>query len=494
MKLVQYLILCLLLSACSGSFLELYPETDLNEGNFYQSEEEYVLLANGCYIPLRNMERNIHWIIAEMVSDNTSYQNPSDGGNHLRSAIDEFRVEANNTIYSNFWVISYDGISRCNKLLAELENSTVRWSSDELRNRTEGEALFLRALYYFNLVRQFGGVPLVLTPITSREAVGIKRSSEEAVLDQIQADLLAAVTAFSNASGVHEDGRAGEGAARSLLGKLYLTRGNFPAAEKQLETVIGSGDYLLLPNYADLFNPSSKDFKETIFSVQYSETSAELANRFIFMFAPWTSRGEVTQRPSVNIRNSGSGWNQPTQDLIDAFEPGDARYAVSIGYWTGPDWDGQTRTIPYCAKYKPPVSAPDDRAGDNFPILRYSDVLLMYAEALNAQGRTSDAIPYVYQVRSRANLTDPVTGYNQASLAELIAAERQREFCFENQRWYDLKRTGKALEVMAPHGVLEKSLRPYLPATSFQLEEYMLRAPIPVEQILVNQLEQNDGY
>src|SRR3546814_9269949 len=119
----------------------------------------------------------------------------------------------------------------------------------------------------------------------------------------------------------------------------------------------------------------------------------------------------------------------------------------------------QTCALPiYCAKFKPPVSAPDDRCGDNFPILRYSDVLLMYAEALNAQGRTSDAIPYLYQVRERANLTDPLTGYNQETLADLIAQERQREFCFENQRWYELKRTGKAMEVLKPNDIREKTL------------------------------------
>src|SRR3546814_10860296 len=132
----------------------------------------------------------------------------------LRSEIHEFRVESSNAFYSNFWVSSYDGISRCNKLLAELEHSTVQWSNEALKHRSEGEASFLRALYYFNLVRQFGGVPLVTAPITSREAGAIKRSPEADIFDQIESDLLAAVAAFSNASGVHEDGRAGEGDAR----------------------------------------------------------------------------------------------------------------------------------------------------------------------------------------------------------------------------------------------------------------------------------------
>src|SRR3546814_16483094 len=118
----------------------------------------------------------------------------------------------------------------------------------------------------------------------------------------------------------------------------------------------------------------------------------------------------------------------------------------------------QTCALPiYCAKFKPPVSAPDDRCGDNFPILRYSDVLLMYAEALTAQGRTSDAIPYLYQVRERANLTDPLTGYNKETLADLIAQAPQREFCFDNQRGYKLKRTVTALDRLKHHDIRNKT-------------------------------------
>lgn len=120
-----------------------------------------------------------------------------------------------------------------------------------------------------------------------------------------------------------------------------------------------------------------------------------------------------------------AGWNQPTEDLINAFEPGDKRKEVSIHFWNGEDWDGVVRDIPYPGKYKAPVSAPDDRSGDNLPIIRYADVLLMYAEVLNELGRTGEAIPYVEQVRARAGLTNPLTDYNKAALEELIAKERQ---------------------------------------------------------------------
>ncbi|CAN5920074.1 RagB/SusD family nutrient uptake outer membrane protein [soil metagenome] len=490
-RIICLLSLCIL-SACSDEFLELYPKATLNEGNFYQSETEYILLANGCYVPMRNYEKDLHWVIAELPSDNASFQFNTATGEPTRGVIDQFILASNNVAFANFWNQSYNGIARCNKLLNEIDRPEVTWAKESFKDRCAGEALFLRSLYYFNLVRQFGGVPLVLTPITSQEAVGIKRSTAEEVYVSIVDDLNRAITHFSKAKDVEETGRANEGAANALLGKVYLTLHKYPEAEAALKPVIQSGRYQLLPNYTDVFNPAKKDFTETIFAIQYSENSVELSNRFAFWFAPWNSGGAVTKRPNINI--IGSGWNQPTVDLINAFEPGDKRKDVSIKFWTGTDFDGQVRPIPYAAKYQPPLAAPDDRSGDNLPILRYSDVLLMYAEVLNEQGRTGEALPFVQQVRNRAGLSNPLTGYGKPALEDLIAKERQVEFCFENQRWYDLKRTGKALEVMTAHGAREIARKPFLYAAAYELNPNKLLAPIPQEQVAVNKIEQNPGY
>ena len=490
MKLRFIFFLPFLLSACSERFLELYPEDSLNEGNFYQSDVEITLLVNGCYIPMREYEKNWHWILAELPSDNSSFQNNIRTGEAIRGVIDQFIQTSGNQAYTNFWNLSYNGITRCNKVLSELDNPAIHWSDERLRERAAGEALFLRALYYFNLVRQFGGVPLVLAPITSQEATGYKRVSEQDIYNHILEDLQASASHFASAEAIHENGRAGKYAALGLLGKVFLTLGRYQEAETILKQVIDSGKHSLRENYADLFTPNAKDYTETIFAVQYSEVSAELANSFIFTFAPHTSGGAVTGRPNIAI--TAAGWNQPTQDLIDAFEAGDQRKAVSIGSWTGEDWDGQTRPIPYCAKYKPPISAPDARCGDNFPVIRYADILLMYAEVLNEQGKPADALPYITAVRKRAGLT--TTGGDQATLRQLIQDERQREFCFENQRWYDLKRTGKAVEVMTAHGLREKAVKPFLYPEAYNQVAAKLLAPIPANEVLINKLEQNPGY
>lgn len=502
MKIIIVIILSFgILAGCSKDFLERRPKTTLDETLFYKSEADFILLANSCYLPLREYAKDSWWILAEEPSDNAGFQYSLTESVGIRSGgvADMWLAAQGDPEYQNFWNQSYAGITSCNNLLSRIDNPDITWSKSSYKERCYGEALFLRALYYFNLVRTYGGVPIVLKFITSSEAVAIKRSTEAEVYNLIVDDLKLAVSHLSMASDVKENGRVNESAANSLLGKVYLTLHQYAEAETLLKAVINSGNYALLPNYADVFNPAKKDFKETVFAVQYSEVNEVVSNRFIFRFAPHTSLGYVTHRPNIGIATGTftGGWNQPTDDLINAFEPGDMRKAVSIGYWTGPDWDGIVRAIPYCTKFKPPISAASNVCGDNFPVIRYSDVLLMYAEALNEQGRTSEALPYVQQVRNRVGLTDPLTGYDKQTLEALIAKERQVEFCFENQRFYDLKRTGKAIEIMTAHGAREKTTKPWINAyfpKAFDIQSYKLLAPIPVNEININKLEQNPGY
>lgn len=495
MKHIYIIILIGLCFGCSSGFLEIYPETTLNEGNFYKSENEYILLTNGCYVPMRNYYKEAFWVLSEIPSDNSSFQYcPHDGGGLERRNADLFQVTANDGYNTSFWNTSYDGITRCNKLIYEILKSDASiWKTGGYKERCLGEGYFLRALYYFNLVRQFGGVPLVVEPISSQDAVNIKRSEESVIYDQIILDLNQSVALFEIAKDKEETGRANHAASLTLLGKVYLTLQRYKETETVLQKVLDMKKYSLLPNYSDLFNPSNKDYIETIYAIQYSENNKDLSNQFCFFFAPWGSKGDITHRPNININNGHHGWNQPTTDLIEAFEVGDKRKDASIGYWYGKDWDGIERNIPYCCKFKSPVTASDNRCSDNFPVLRYADVLLMLAEALNEQGETAKAIPFVEQVRNRAEIDMP-KDLNKAKLSELIEKERRVEFCFENQRWYDLKRTGKALEVLKAHGAREKSMKPYLSANTYLLEEYMLLLPIPPDEILLNGLEQNPGY
>ncbi len=466
------------LYSCSGDFLNIYPETSLNEGNFYKSDEEIVTLVNGCYTALRDLEKSTHWIISELKSDVLDQQTSSVAGNFTTSRMDEVIAGADNIALDDFWNFSYKGIYNCNKAISVLENGSHTWSNPALQNRSAGEVYFLRALYYFNLVRQFGDVPMVTVPVTGIEAVHIKRSPAAEIYSLITDDLTKAQTALQSSAGTEENGRVNYEAALGLSGKVFLTIKNNEAAEAVLKKVIDSGKFTLLPDYKDLFDPASKDFKETLFSVQYSEAAAALSNQFIFFNAPYTSKGEVTNRPNIALALAGN--MSPTTDLIAAFEPGDKRKSVSIAYWNGPGWNGVVADIPYCAKYKAPQTAALNWCGDNFPVLRYSDILLMYAEVLNNLNRTTEAAGYVSQVRARAGLTSDISGLSKNELDLLIEKERMLEFCFENQRWYDLVRRGRALEVMRAHGK--------------DMPDNQVLAAIPSEQILINKLEQNTGY
>lgn len=490
-KNIHFIIIMIIITSCSSDFLNIYPETTLNEGNFYQSETEYLLLVNGCYVSLRNFEKSNHVSISELASDNLAIQNCASAGEANRGVIDNFLVSSNNQEYADAWSTLYTGISRCNKLLYEIDRSTIQWSAG-IKERSTGEGLFLRALYYFHLVRLYGGVPQVTTPITAQEAMKIKRAPESDIYSLILDDLQKSIAQLSMATNREENGRSHAMAAIALLGRVQLTLKNYTDAIHSFKTVIDAGKYILLPDYSALFDPTNKDFKETLFSVQYSESTSDLSQQYIFLHAPVTSGGNVTKRANVAINVAGHF--RPTQDLIDAFEDEDKRKEVSIGFWNGPDWDNTVYDIPYCAKFKPPVSAPDNRCGDNLPIIRFADVLLSYAEALNEVGRTQEAAPYVEMVRNRAGLNHSLAAYNQENLRLLIEKERQVELCFENHRWYDLKRTGRAMEVLRAHGIREKASKTFIPANAFQMETFKLIAPIPAEQILINELEQNPNY
>lgn len=182
--------------------------------------------------------------------------------------------------------------------------------------------------------------------------MNIKRSTEAQVYDSIISDLKQAAERFAKAKDVEEVGRANEMSALSLLGKVYLTLGKYAEAEQTLKTVINSGNTPFCPIMPTCSTRPKKTSKKPSLRFSILKNSAELANRFIFLFAPHTSGGAVTNRPNINI--VGAGWNQPTDDLINAFEAGDTRKAVSIGFWNGLDWTMSYALSPIAPNTKPP--------------------------------------------------------------------------------------------------------------------------------------------
>ena len=465
MKNIAIILLTLALVSCKDNFLELKPDTNGSVGNFYQTKDQYIQAINSAYSPLQVIHNNNMWLFAEVRSDNTSYQlNTGDRSGTIREEIDEFRDNDQNANFQTFFNSSYQGIGRCNLLLTKIQTATFDQAS---RNQIEGEARFLRAYYYFNLTRIFGDVPLILKEVTSPDEAfsTATRVQEAQVLTAVVDDLKNAITKLPAKYTAADLGRVTSGAAKAVLGEIYMSQKNYTAAADILKGIEADGGYTLNANYADNFK--RKNTSESIFEVQYTEGVGSKWSTFIYSFAPFNS-GTLATGYALGA-GSAAGWNIPTQDLISAYEPTDRRLAASINQnFIDPT---SRRVVPFIQKYSNPPYLERFNTGDNFIVSRLADVLLMQAEALNeASFPSADAFTLLNRVRTRAGLpsktaTNADVKLRVASQAEFrtaIAQERRIELAFENHRWFDLVRTGQAVAVMTAHAVSEKATKTYI--------------------------------
>ncbi|QNK63662.1 RagB/SusD family nutrient uptake outer membrane protein [Pedobacter sp. PAMC26386] len=493
---VGMFFISLSISGCKKSFLDQTPEASLPGVNFYRTEADIKQAVSGAYSSISDMGRVSYWLFGEMRSDNTTNQyNPSDRGFEQREFIDQFLVGATAEPLQLYWQQNYTGILRCNEILIRIDEVPM---SAELKNQYKGEALFLRAFHYFNLVRQFGGVPLRLTPSQSpADARSKGRAAPEEVYAQVIIDLNTAAQNLPAKYSSAEIGRATQGAALSLLAKVYMTQKKFNEALTVLRKVQSLG-YSLVSVYGDIFLPSNKNNSESVFEIQYLGSQPGLSSNFLYQFAPWSSGSIVTGDPGTTL-GGGNGWNIPTQDMIDAYEAGDLRKDASLaeGYT---DITGEFVKIPYVKKYNHGIIE-RGRTNDNFPVIRYADVLLMIAECLNEQGFIAGGEPFVLlnQIRTRAGLPVKTPGNaiaalsvdNQQAFRDAILQERRVELAFENHRWYDLVRSGKAVAVMTAHGQYEIAHKTTIPAGSYLLNTNKLLLPIPQKDVNLDNLTQN---
>ena len=465
MKNRSLLLLTLALVSCKDNFLELKPDTNGSVGNFYKTKDQFIQAINSAYSPLQGIHNNTMWLLAEVRSDNTSYQlNTGDRSGTQREEVDEFRDNDQNASFQTFFNSSYQGIGRCNLLLTKIKTATFEEKS---RNQIEGEARFLRGYYYFNLTRIFGDVPLILKEVTSPDEAfaTATRIAEAQVLTAAIDDLKSAITKLPAKYAVADLGRATSGAAKAVLGEIYMSQKNYAAAAEILRGIEVDGGYALNANYADNFK--RKNTSESIFEVQYTEGVGSKWSTFIYSFAPFNS-GTLATGYALGA-GSAAGWNIPTQDLISTYEPSDKRFAASINQnFTDPT---SKKIVPFIQKYSNPPYIERFNTGDNFIVSRLADVLLMQAEALNEVGfPNAEAVSLLNRVRTRAGLAAKTTDNSDAKLkinsqAEFrtaIAQERRIELAFENHRWFDLVRTGRAVAVMTAHAVSEKASKAYI--------------------------------
>lgn len=485
---IPILILALFVSACGDDFLDKAPLDSINTENFYQTEADALGAINGAYQPLQWPKLyNMRMWTTDIMAGNSNVG--AGGGDDGRETQDmaNFVTATDNPGVLDLWRGPAPGILRCNLVLENVPEMNI---DQNLKDQILGEAHFLRGLYYFILARMFGDVPLILKSQAPGDDLRPLRTEINLVYEQIINDLeeaknlLAARESYSDA----EKGRASKGSATGLLAKVFLTMGEWQKTVDLCNEVSFLG-YLLNDSYSDNYSVYNKNSVESLFEIQYTNNAGE---------GFWGNENQASWLSTfTGPRNSdmvagGWGWNQPTQEFVDSYENGDLRKDVTVLYDGCPQFDGQDYDKAYSTTgynlrkflVSKTISPTYDNSPMNFPVLRYADVLLMKAEALNNLGQTAAAEAPLNEVRSRAGLS-AVSGLSQVEFLEKVLHERRMEMAFEGQRWFDLVRVENGQYGLAFLHSIGK----------VNAGSKHLLLPIPQKEIDANpNLKQNSGY
>lgn len=450
----------LLMTSCGDSFFDLEPASSVTIDKVYKTASDYNVAVIGCYAKLQS-QVNFYTECCEYRSDNLSLGAPT-AGTQDRYDIDHFTEKPSNGILSSYWANFNNNVYRCNLLLDQIDGANF---AENLKKQYKGEAMFIRALNYFNMYRIWGGVPATKHVVSATEALKVARYSDEQMFDLIAGDLKEIVDnnylpeTYSSA----DMGRATSGAAKALLGKVYLTFHKWTEAKDILSQLIGK--YQLVSPIAQVFNVDNKNNNEIIFAVHFNKEIEGEGHSYWY-----------------NLTNASDDTNQ-TSSLLNTFPTGDARKDL-ITYVQ------VEKNVRLMNKFYDTKSPTFKTVGNDQILLRYADVLLMYAEALNEiqydASEGSLALKYLNAVRQRAGISNLTVKQlpTQEKFRKAILVERQREFPYEGQRWFDLVRMGFAKSVMAENGV--------------EIKDYQLLFPIPQQEIEKvgdkSILWQNPGY
>lgn len=441
-------------NSCKG-YLDLDPPYTQDAENFFENPSDYERALTGAYDLLQGSFLDL-WI-GEIASDNSIAGGESVSDTEGLHKIDDMNHDAVSTELRNIFRWNYAGVTRSNYILEYKDNLEFDGKEQIL-----AETKFLRAYYYFTLVKYFGDVPLVVDQRLGVEEVRqLDRTPKAEVYAQIEQDLIDAAAVLDWTNPVK--GRTTKGAALSLLGRVYLYQDKFDEAATTLDEVIASGTYSLIDDYTQLFSVANEGNSETVFDVQYSGLEGGSYGCLICLEGNAAPGFQGIRQYSGPVYGDGNSYNLPTQDLYDAFDPSDIRRdasvlnldafiaaqpnSASITYAIG----GGGHTGFYNNKYikrQGEIGLPDNDLTSpvNYRAIRYADVLLMAAEAHNRKSGADDAkaLQYVNEVRDRAGM--PQITSTGSQLTEDIWNERRLELSGEGFRFFDLVRTGKAAE------------------------------------------------
>ena len=441
-----------------------YPETQ-----FYKTPAQAVLAINAAYQPLTftNANNNRLWVFGDVASDD-AVKGGDPGDQADIDLIDQFNITPINGNLEAMWGLLYEGVTRCNIVLKKIPAIAM---DQALQSRILAEAQYLRAWYYFELVNIFGDVPIVLEPLNA-DQLQVPQSTVQQVFETvIEPDLKAAASVLPAGITGPDVGRATSGAAKALLAKAYVFEGKWTAAATTAEEVINSGVYDLMPVYSQNFNANFKNNKESVFEVQHlTGQEPQTGNSLNQYFAPRVDGGYF--------------FDAPTQNFVDEFEKTsgdvyDPRLDYTVGRDSMPWFNGETFSKDWSPtgyltrKHQQPFSeiskALKGDASIDYVAIRFADVLLWDAEALNESGNTAAALVPLNRVRKRAResylydntltgfgtipegLLPDITSTNQVEVRRAIQHERRVELGFEFHRYFDIIRWGKDYATQALH-------------------------------------------
>lgn len=548
------LIVSFMLLSCND-FLDLKPQGQENSGNYMNTEENAIKVINGIYDLLSQTEgrgpdgiwmaHHYDFMFSSIATDDAVKGSELPDMQELVQ-IEDFSAQQGNAIADAFWIHGFWGVSRSNYAIRNLPDATI---GEALKNRLLGESYFLRAYHYIYLLRHFGGVPLFSAPLNPSDFGKVERASLHETFEFINADLRRAIELLPERSeyAVADMGRATKGAARAFLAKSLIYQIGIDAECEHTwndvytltSAIINSAEYSLVNNFALLFEYENKNTSESIFEIQAADGTAMDPPGSVGNAYPLFQGNRVSNTGA----NTGWGFHNPTQDLVDAFDPSDPRlsstvygigfndeilYGVQMKFQRdqqGSNYLNRKAALPF----KPSL---DKAANKNILIMRYADVLLIHAEAAFHTGKEAEARQYLNMVRERARNSSYCKGYVSGSpegytmpvstpnvpnvnasgtaLLDAILHERRLELAMESNRMWDLVRTGRLVDVVskvkdtdligteelpdveARHAGIAERIKRH--AFTGKDNTYIPVLPVPLDEVQNWGIEQNPNY
>ncbi|WP_209401427.1 RagB/SusD family nutrient uptake outer membrane protein [Pseudozobellia sp. WGM2] len=496
--LLGFVLIVFLISNGCTKFLTQTDPSNITLDNFYTTAEQAQSVVDATYADLRPIYDGggfggSPWLMLEFPTGLSNTTIFGSAGS-INFPIRNLSMTADNQYLTTFWRSHYRGIANANVAIAKLPDIEM---DENQKNRLLGEARFLRAYYYFNLVRLFGDVPLILEPLDlSSEQLNPKNASAVDIYDAIVDDL-----EYAENSGLpftDMNGRVSLGAVKTLMASVYLTMAGYPLqagsnyytlAKDKASEIINSDMFYLFNTYADLRNKDAENIGENIFMVQYDESIAN-RNGFQQLLLPASV--------AISLYSANTGMIYPTAEFLESYEAGDKRTQEKEFYYrefTLASDRTETVTLEdwFIYKWFDPVAHTETAlSGLNWPLFRYAEVLFIFAEASNEiDGPTEDAFNAINAIRERAELT-PLSGLNQEEFRKAILLEKWHEMCFENKTWFDMVRLRKAYNFTT--GAFDDFVGHEFVFGPILTENNLL-FPIPEAEIQNNEnLIQNPGY